>query len=78
MPRMEKEEVAVRLPERRVLRPLIIIRFLFPPWRQPSGKYVVSLVNPHTTATSKRWHLWEIDLSCLQLDSRVDYTHMQC
>ena len=23
---------------------------------------MVSLVNSHTNATSKRWHLWEIDL----------------
>ena len=28
-----------------------------PPWRQPSGKWMVSLVNSHTNATSKRWHL---------------------
>ena len=33
-----------------------------PPWRQPRGKWLVSLVNSHTNATSKRWHLWEIDL----------------
>ena len=33
-----------------------------PPWRQPRGKWMVSLVNSHTNATSKRWHLWEIDL----------------
>jgi len=26
------------------------------------GKWMVSLVNSHTNATSKRWHLWEIDL----------------
>ena len=32
-----------------------------PPWRQPRGKWMVSLVNSHTNATSKRWHLWEID-----------------
>jgi hypothetical protein len=25
-----------------------------PPWRQPWGKYVVSLVNPHSNATSQR------------------------
>ena len=25
-----------------------------PPWRQPRGKWMVSLVNSHTTATSKR------------------------
>ena len=25
------------------------------------GKRMVSLVNSHTDATSKRWHLWEID-----------------
>ena len=33
-----------------------------PPWRQPRGKWTVSLVNFHTNASSKRWHLWEIDL----------------
>ena len=33
-----------------------------PPWRQPGGKWMVALVNSHTAATSKRWHLWEIDL----------------
>ena len=33
-----------------------------PPWRQPRGKSMVSSVNSHTNATSKRWHLWEIDL----------------
>ena len=33
-----------------------------PPWRQPRCKSMVSLVNSHTNATSKRWHLWEIDL----------------
>ena len=33
-----------------------------PPWRQPRGNWMVSLVNSHTNATSKRWHLWEIDL----------------
>jgi len=33
-----------------------------PPWRQPRGKLVVSLVNSHTNATRIGWHLWEIDL----------------
>ena len=33
-----------------------------PPWRQPGGRWMVSLVNSHTNAVSKRWHLWEIDL----------------
>ena len=33
-----------------------------PPWRQPRGKWTVSLVNSHTNVTSKRWHLWKIDL----------------
>ena len=32
----------------------------WPPWRQPRGKWMVSLVNSHTNATSKRGHLWEI------------------
>ena len=26
------------------------------------GKWIVSLVNSHPNAASKRWHLWEIDL----------------
>ena len=33
-----------------------------PPWRQPRGKQMVSLVNSHTNATRIGWHLWEIDL----------------
>jgi len=33
-----------------------------PPWRQPTGKLMVSLVNSHAHATLKRWHLWQIDL----------------
>ena len=33
-----------------------------PPWRQPRGKWMVSLVNSHTHATRFGWHLWEIDL----------------
>ena len=32
-----------------------------PPWGQPRGKWMISFVNSHTNATSKRWHLWEID-----------------
>jgi hypothetical protein len=32
-----------------------------PTWRQPRGKWMVSLVSSHTNATSKRLHLWEID-----------------
>ena len=32
------------------------------PWRQPRGKWMVSLVNSYTNASSKRYHLWEIDL----------------
>ena len=39
-----------------------------PPWRQPRSKRVVCLVNSHANATSKRWHLWEIDLK-FALDS---------
>ena len=31
------------------------------PWRTPRGKWMVSLVNSLTNATSKRWHLWNID-----------------
>ena len=33
-----------------------------PPWRQPRGKWMVSLVNSHTHATRIGLHLWEIDL----------------
>jgi len=33
-----------------------------PPLRQPRGKWMIYLVNSHTNATSKRWHLWGIDL----------------
>jgi len=33
-----------------------------PPWRQPRGKTMVSLVNSHANATRIRQHLWEIDL----------------
>ena len=33
-----------------------------PPWGQPRGKWMVSLVNSHTNATRIGWHLWEIDL----------------
>jgi len=33
---------------------------LSPPWRQPRGKSMVSLVNYHTNATRIGWHLWEI------------------
>jgi len=35
---------------------------LSPPWRQPRGQWMVSLVNSHTNATRIGWHLWEIDL----------------
>ena len=33
-----------------------------PPWRQPRGKWMISLVNSHTNATSQKWHLWALDL----------------
>ena len=33
-----------------------------PPWRQLRGKWMVSSVNSRSNATSRRWHLWEIDL----------------
>jgi len=33
-----------------------------PPWSQPWGKSIVSLVNSHTNASRIGWHLWEIDL----------------
>jgi len=42
--------------------PLGSRRATFPPWRQPRGKSMVSLVNYHTNATRIGWHLWEIDL----------------
>jgi len=32
-----------------------------PPWMQPRGNSMVSLINSHTNATRSRWHLWEID-----------------
>jgi len=38
------------------------IRRIDLPWRQSTGNTIVSLVNFHTNATSKRWHLWEVDL----------------
>ena len=37
------------------------IAVLHPPWRQPRGKLMVSLVNSHTNATRIGWHLLEID-----------------
>ena len=33
-----------------------------PPWRQPRGKSMVSLVNSHANGTRIGCHLWEIDL----------------
>ena len=36
-------------------------RVCTPPWRQPSGKWMVSL-HSRTNTTSRRKHLWEIDL----------------
>ena len=33
-----------------------------PPWIQPRGRWMVSLVNSHTNNTRIGWHLWEIDL----------------
>jgi len=33
-----------------------------PPWRQPRGKSMVSLVNSPTHVTTIGWQLWEIDL----------------
>ena len=35
--------------------------YFTPPWWQPSGKLMLSLVNSHTNATRIGWHLWEID-----------------
>jgi len=37
-----------------------------PPWRQLSGKSMVSLVNSHANATRIGWHLWDLPLGCLQ------------
>ena len=48
-----------------------------PPWRQPRGKWVVSLANFHTNATAKRWCMWEIDLTCPELDSRVFFLSLE-
>jgi len=39
------------------VRPLALSKSIWahqPPWRQPRGKLMVSLVNSHTNATSKR------------------------
>jgi len=33
-----------------------------PPWMQPRGKSMVSLVNSHTNPTRIGWHMWEIEL----------------
>ena len=33
-----------------------------PPWRQPRGKWMVSLVNSNSSATRIVWNMWEIDL----------------
>ena len=41
---------------------LAAVLFAVPPWMQPRGKWMVSLVNSYTNTTSKRRHLWEIDL----------------
>ena len=49
-------------PHRKTKWSIFRFRIYFPPWRQPRGKWMVDLVNSHTNATSKRWHLWEIDL----------------
>ena len=50
---------------------LVPAKFM-PPWRQPMGKWMVSLVNSHTNATRIGWHLWEIDLKiCPWVASRV-------
>jgi len=32
-----------------------------PPWRQPRGKWIGSLVKFHTNATRCGWHRWRID-----------------
>jgi len=37
------------------------VREADPPWRQPRGISMGSLVNSHTNATSSRWHVWEMD-----------------
>ena len=41
---------------------LSLYRVGIPPWRQPRGKLVVSLVDSCTNATRIGWHLWELDL----------------
>ena len=55
------------LPVRSRDHPIVSIRSrgpgnAHPPQRQPRGKWMITLVNFHTNATSKRWHLWEIRL----------------
>jgi hypothetical protein len=48
-----------------------------PPWRQPRGKSMVSLVNSHTNATRIGWHLWEIDLRfALDSNSRWENVYL--
>ena len=47
-----------------------------PPWRQPRSKLMVSLVNSHTNASSKRWNLWEIDLR-FALDSTLGWCRVE-
>ena len=41
-----------------------------PPWRRPRGRCIISLVNSRANTTSKRWHLWAIDLR-FALDSTL-------
>ena len=54
-----------------------------PPWRQPTGNWMVSLVNSHTNATRIGWHLRVIDLrfapelplGCLNTRKTTGYSH---
>ena len=48
------------------------------PWRQPRSKWMVSVVNSHTYASSKRLHLWEIDLRCALNSTRGWCTTHTC
>jgi hypothetical protein len=41
----------------------------FPPWRQPTSKSMVSLVNSHTNASSRRKHLWRVFFFFINFDA---------
>jgi len=43
------------------------------PCKQLRGKWMVSLINSNANATSKKWHVWEIDLR-FALNSTAGWT----